>query len=76
MSAWRRPAADALVFDAAEVGEPNLGHIIETRLVQSALLDAAEEAGARVIAAELSSVTIGEDDVQVETSAGPSKRAC
>ena len=66
-------SADALVFDAAEVGEPNLGHIIETRLVQSALLDAAEEAGARVIAAELSSVTIGEDDVQVETSAGPFK---
>jgi 2-octaprenylphenol hydroxylase len=64
-------SADALVFDAAEVGEPNLGHIIETRLVQGALLDAAEEAGARVIAAELSSVTIGEDDVQIETSAGP-----
>lgn len=66
-------SADALVFDAADVGEPNLGHIIETRLVQRALLDAAEEAGARVIAAELSSVTIGEDDVQVETSAGPFK---
>lgn len=63
-------SADALVFDAAEVGEPNLGHIIETRLVQSALLDAAEEAGVQVVAAELSSVTIGEDDVRVETSAG------
>lgn len=74
MRVWHERVApgspDALVFDAAEVGEPNLGHIIETRLVQSALLDAAEEAGARVIAAELSSVTIGEDDVQVETSAG------
>ena len=64
-------SADALVFDAADVGEPNLGHIIETRLVQSALLDAAETAGARVIAAELSSVTIGENDVRVETSTGP-----
>ena len=63
-------SADALVFDAAEVGEPNLGHIIETRLVQSALLDAAESAGARIIAAELSSLTIAEDDVRVETSAG------
>jgi ubiquinone biosynthesis UbiH/UbiF/VisC/COQ6 family hydroxylase len=63
-------SAEALVFDAAEVGEPNLGHIIETRLVQSALLDAAEQAGARVIAAGLSSLTIGEDDVRIETSAG------
>ena len=75
MHVWHERVAptspDALVFDAAEVGEPNLGHIVETRLVQSALLDAAEEAGARVIAAELSSVTIGEDDVRVETSAGP-----
>ena len=41
-------AGEALVFDAAEVGEPNLGHIIENRLVQAALLDAAEEAGARI----------------------------
>jgi 2-octaprenylphenol hydroxylase len=75
MRVWHEHAApgsaDALVFDAAEAGEPNLGHIIETRLVQSALLDAAEQAGVQVIAAELSSVTIGEDDVLVETSAGP-----
>lgn len=75
MRVWHEHVAptspDALVFDAAEVGEPNLGHIIETRLVQSALLDAAESAGARIIAAELSSVTIGEDDVRVETSTGP-----
>jgi 2-octaprenylphenol hydroxylase len=63
-------SADALIFDAAEVGEPNLGYIIETRLVQSALLDAAEQAGARVIPAEFSSLTIGEDEVLVETSAG------
>jgi 2-octaprenylphenol hydroxylase len=75
MRVWHEQVAprsvDALVFDAAEVGEPDLGHIIETRLVQSALLDAAERAGARVIAAEMSSVNIGEDRVQVETSTGP-----
>jgi len=74
MRVWHEHVAptspDALVFDAAEVGEPNLGYIIETRLVQSALLDAAEQAGARVVAAELASLTIGEDDVHVETSAG------
>jgi len=60
----------ALVFDAAEVGEPNLGYIIETRVVQGALLDACLEAGAELIAAELVSLSIGEDRVQVETSGG------
>jgi 2-octaprenylphenol hydroxylase len=62
--------ADALVFDAAEVGEPNLGYIIETRLVQNALLDAAEEAGARVVRAEFSGLSIEEHQVRVETTAG------
>ncbi len=63
-------SAEALVFDAAEVGEPNLGHIVETRLVQSALLDAVAEAGGQVIEAEFASLSIAEDQVHVETSAG------
>jgi 2-polyprenylphenol 6-hydroxylase len=63
-------SGDALVFDAAEVGEPNLGHIIETRLVQSALLDAASEAGAQILEAQFVSLSIAEDLVHVETSAG------
>ena len=29
-----------LIFDAAEVGEPNLGYIVENRLLQAALLAA------------------------------------
>jgi len=64
-------AAEALVFDAADVGEPNLGYIIETRLVQNALLDAAEESGARNVQAELSALSIVDDRVNVETSQGP-----
>jgi len=64
-------APQVLVFDAAEVGEPNLGHIIETRIVQNALLDAAEQAGANIIEAGLSSLSIGEDHVHVETTRGP-----
>ncbi|HEV7716626.1 MAG TPA: FAD-dependent monooxygenase [Steroidobacteraceae bacterium] len=63
-------SADALVFDAAEVGEPNLGYIIETRLVQNALLDAAEEAGALVVRAEFRGLSIGEDYVRVDTIGG------
>jgi 2-octaprenylphenol hydroxylase len=63
-------ASDALVFDAAEVGEPNLGYIIETRLVQHVLLEAAERAGVKIIEAGFSALTIGENDVHVETTSG------
>jgi 2-octaprenylphenol hydroxylase len=63
-------ASEALVFDAAEVSEPNLGYIIETRLVQNALLDAAEAAGVAIVKGELQALSIGEDHVHVETSGG------
>jgi 2-polyprenylphenol 6-hydroxylase len=63
-------AAGALMFDAAEVGEPNLGYIVESRLVQTALLDACAEAGARIETGELVSLDIGADCVTVLTSAG------
>ena len=43
--AWRRDSAAALVFDAADVGEPNLGYIVENRLLQGALLAAFAQAG-------------------------------
>lgn len=62
--------AGVLVFDAAEVGEPNLGWIVENRLLQAALLDAAAEAGVTLEAAQLKSLRIEEDCVQVETTAG------
>jgi 2-octaprenylphenol hydroxylase len=75
MRVWHESVAPtdpaALVFDAAEVGEPNLGYIIETRIVQNALLDAAEEAGARIVPAGLSALSIGEHHVHVETTSGP-----
>ena len=32
---------ETLVFDAAEVGEPNLGHIVENRTVAAALIERA-----------------------------------
>ncbi len=74
MSVWHERSAPrgagALVFDAAEAGEPNLGYIIESRLVQTALLDACSEAGGRIREGELLSVSIGPDCVRVETSGG------
>ena len=63
-------SADALLFDAAEAGEPNLGYIVEARLLQTALLEALVEAGGRITSAELVALNIGADCIRVETSAG------
>ncbi len=63
-------SADTLVFDAAEAGEPNLGYIIESRLLQTALLDAFREAGGGIMEAELLALEIGAEGVRVQTSQG------
>ena len=61
---------DVLEFDAAYAGEPNLGYIIENRLVQTAALTAFETAGGKVIAGELSRLRVHDHHVDLETSAG------
>jgi 2-octaprenylphenol hydroxylase len=63
-------SAGSLVFDAADVGEPNLGYIVETRVLQAALLDAFVSAGGRVEPTELVALKIGPESVTVETSGG------
>jgi len=60
----------ALTFDAAEVAEPNLGYIIENRLVQAALLAAFEEGGGYVAAGTLVSMDVERERVRVVTSCG------
>ncbi len=60
MRVWHQGAApvgdEVLKFDAAEVGEPNLGYIIEAHRVTAALMDSFREAGGQVISGELQSV--------------------
>ena len=63
-------SAAVLVFDAADVGEPNLGYIAENRALQMALLAAFAEAGGHVESAPLSALAIGQEDVQVSTPRG------
>jgi 2-polyprenylphenol 6-hydroxylase len=63
-------SSGALVFDAADVGEPNLGYIVENRVLQAALLDTFADAGGVIEPAQLVSLQIGADSVSVETSAG------
>jgi 2-polyprenylphenol 6-hydroxylase len=74
MRIWHESVAPAggavLVFDAADVGEPNLGYIAESRALQVALLAAFAEAGGHVESAPLSALSIGQDEVQVRTPQG------
>ncbi len=75
MRIWHESVApfssSALIFDAADVGEPNLGYIIESRLLQSALLDEFEASGGHIQAAEFQDLRIGPESVTVETTGGP-----
>lgn len=43
MSVWDATGEGAIRFEAADLGEPDLGHIVENRIVQLALLDALHE---------------------------------
>ena len=75
MRIWHESVAPtssgALVFDAADVGEPNLGYIVENRLLQAALLDAFAEAGGEIELAQLVSLRVGAEGVTVETTGKP-----
>jgi 2-polyprenylphenol 6-hydroxylase len=65
------PQGDAVLqFDAAEVGEPNLGYIVENRLLQAALLEAFVRAGGHLERAALVSLGFGSEGVSVRTSQG------
>ena len=59
-----------LVFDAADVGEPNLGYIVENRLLQSALIAAFTGAGGHLEEAQFTTLATGVDAVSIETSRG------
>jgi 2-octaprenylphenol hydroxylase len=74
MRIWHESVAPsspgALVFDAAEVGEPNLGYIVENRLLQAALLDEVAELGGHIEPASLVGLHVGREFVTVETTTG------
>jgi 2-octaprenylphenol hydroxylase len=74
MRIWHESVAPgssgALVFDAADVGEPNLGYILENRVLQAALLDTFEAAGGVIERAQFVGLRIEADVLRVETSNG------
>ncbi len=72
MRVWHagvQPAGDAvLVFDAADVGEPNLGYILENRLLQYALLAAFTAAGGQLERAAVTDVAVTPAGVILRTA--------
>jgi len=59
-----------LVFDAADVGEPDLGHIAESRALQVALLSAFAESGGHIEPEPFTGLSIGEQHAEVGTPRG------
>lgn len=59
-----------LSFDAAACGEPDLGHLVENRTAQAALLDRAEAAGVVILGAGLASLAPSPAAIRVTASDG------
>jgi 2-octaprenylphenol hydroxylase len=66
---------DALVFDAAELGEPDLGHIGENRTIQAALTARAEALGVVLLRAEFATLEPARDAVRIGLGDGREFRA-
>jgi 2-octaprenylphenol hydroxylase len=67
MRVWDAGGSGAIHFDCADIGEPFLGHIIEPRFIQAALLERLQGlAGVQLFRpAQFRDIEIGEDQVTV-----------
>jgi len=62
--------ADALCFDAADIGEPNLGYIAENGALLRACIDSFRDAGGSLISAQLAAAAIGADHAALQCTDG------
>ena len=60
----------SLTFDCAEIGEPNLGFIVEGRALQERCLQAASAAGAVLIEASVHEIAMSEADARIRLDDG------
>jgi 2-polyprenylphenol 6-hydroxylase len=74
MRVWHHAAAasgpDALCFDAADIGEPNLGYIAENGALLHACADSLRAAGGTLIGAQLAAAVINADHARLECTDG------
>jgi 2-octaprenylphenol hydroxylase len=70
MRVWHESAAldgaASLCFDAADLGEPNLGYVAEIGALQRACIDSFRDAGGTLIEAALEQLQIGADAAQLQ----------
>lgn len=57
--------ANTLVFDAAEIGEPDLGHIIENRAIAAALIERAVALGVTLLRSPVTALHLDRDKALV-----------
>jgi 2-octaprenylphenol hydroxylase len=74
MRVWHHAAAasgpDALCFDAADIGEPNLGYIAENGALLHACTDSLRAAGGTLIGAQLAAAAISAEHARLECTDG------
>jgi 2-polyprenylphenol 6-hydroxylase len=57
-------------FDCAEIGEPNLGFIVDGSVLQGSCVQAARDCGATLIEAPLMAISLGEDRITARLGDG------
>ena len=67
--------AGSLTFDCAQIGEPNLGYIVEGRALQWQCLQSARAAGVVLIEGAVQSIAAGDADVMLRLSDGRELRS-
>ncbi|MEO7207864.1 MAG: FAD-dependent monooxygenase [Steroidobacteraceae bacterium] len=65
----------SLTFDCAELGEPNLGYIVDGNALQWQCLQSARAAGAVLIEGAVEAICAGDDDVMLRLRGGRELRA-
>ncbi|MGB5741348.1 MAG: UbiH/UbiF/VisC/COQ6 family ubiquinone biosynthesis hydroxylase [Sedimenticolaceae bacterium] len=71
MHVWDRAGIGEIHFDAADLAEPDLGHIIENRVIVRALWQALPSAGVRVLVpAQIRGLTTGKDGAEIKLDDG------
>lgn len=79
MRVWHETASpesqSVLRFDAADVGEPNLGYIAENNELQAACLESFRRAGGRLLSSPLQSWSLESDAARLQLEADSALRA-